>query len=195
MELGIDVHGRHGSALLNAAAEGFGVFAVEGFAVGDHFVKQRTEAEDVGAGVERLSLDLLGRHVVLDRRRLGRFRREFADAGKAEAEDANGAIPPAHNFGGLQAVVKNVLRVGVIEGAAHLAADIEQVPDGKTFFIGQHGGDAIALDVFHCAAELAVDFSGAEDGREIGVGEDFCGLDLIAETFSSAAAWDPKAES
>jgi hypothetical protein len=57
--------------------------------------------------------------------------------------------------------VNEAVLLGVIEAAAQLAADIEQVPDGKSFFARQHGSDAVALDVLHGGAELAVDFRSA----------------------------------
>ncbi len=52
----------------------------------------------------------------------------------------------------------------MIEAAADLPSDIEQVPDGESFFASEHGGNAVALDVFHGGAELAVDFSRSENG-------------------------------
>ena len=67
--------------------------------------------------------------------------------------------------------MKDVVLVGVIECLANLAADVEQVPDGEAFLARQHGGNAVALDVFHGGAELAVDFSRAVDQRDVGTAE------------------------
>ena len=82
----------------------------------------------------------------------------------------------------------------MIEAAADLPSDIEQVPDGKSFFAGQHGGDAVALDVFHGGAELAVDFSRAGNGVRL---EWLSTLVVSASSsrhFCSSAARSPKAD-
>ena len=79
--------------------------------------------------------------------------------------------------------MKYLVGAGVIEAAAHLPADIEQVPNGKSFLIREHGRDAIALYVFHRGAELAIDFSRTKNGREVGVAQDLGGLCLFEEAF------------
>src|ERR1700693_3808725 len=71
----------------------------------------------------------------------------------------------------------------MIEAAAHLPANIEKIPDGETFFAGEHGGDAVALDVIHGGAELPIDFSGAGNGGEVRVAERFGGLRFFEEAF------------
>ncbi len=49
----------------------------------------------------------------------------------------------------------NVVRVSVIETLTGLTHNVLQVPDGKPFFAGQHGGDAVALNVLFGGAALA----------------------------------------
>ena len=41
----------------------------------------------------------------------------------------------------------NVVRVRVIETLTSLAHNVLQVPDGKTFFAGQHGGESITWEL------------------------------------------------
>ena len=106
------------------------------------------------------------------------LRGKFSHAGNAEAKNSDRAIPAAHDFCRLEAIVKNLVGVSVIEAATNLTPDIEQVPDGKSFFAGQHSSDAVALDVFHGGAEPAINFSGAVHGREVGIAEDLGGLGL-----------------
>ena len=71
----------------------------------------------------------------------------------------------------------------MIERAAHLPANIKQVPDREAFLASQHGGYAIALDVFHGGAELAVDYACAVNDREIGIAQDFRGFRFLQEAF------------
>jgi hypothetical protein len=169
VQLGIHVHRRHGSAFENALVQRFDIFAIERLAIRHHFVKQCAEAEQIGAGVDRFSANLLRRHVMENRWNARHLRREFADARYAEPENSYRAIPTAHYFCGFKAVMKNFMRVRVIEAAANLAADVEQIPNGKPLFVRQHGGDAVALDVFHGGAELAVDLARAENWSDVGI--------------------------
>src|ERR1039458_6126353 len=119
----------------------------DGFTVSDHFVEHYAQTEEVGAGIDVFAAYLLRRHVLQDRWDAGHLRRKLAHAGDAESQNSDGAIPAAHDLGGLHTIVKNFVGVSVIEAAADLTADIEQIPDGKSFFAGEHGGDAVALDV------------------------------------------------
>src|SRR6202007_2266729 len=88
-----------------------------------------------------------------------------------------------HNFGGLQAEMKDILRSGVIKAAAHLSSYVEQIPDGKSFLAGQHGGDAVALDIFHRRTKLSVDLPGAVNGREVRVAQTLDGLVFFEQAF------------
>ena len=74
--------------------------------------------------------------------------------------------------------MKHAVLVRVIESLADLTADIEQIPDGEAFLARQHGLNAVALDVFHGGAELAVDFAGAIDQRDVGAAQIFSTLDF-----------------
>src|SRR5271166_5942620 len=47
----------------------------------------------------------------------------------------------------------------MLQPGTNLARNIKQVPDRKPFFARQHSGNAVALDVLHGRAELAVDFA------------------------------------
>jgi hypothetical protein len=60
-----------------------------------------------------------------------------------------------------------LVRTGVIEAAAQLPADVEQIPDRKSFFARQHGRNAVALHVLHGGAELTFDFAGAPNLGDI----------------------------
>src|ERR1700722_454127 len=107
---------------------------------------------------------------------------KFAYAGNPESQNSDGAIPAAHNFRRVKTIVKNALGMGMIETAAYLPSNIEQIPDGKPFFAGQHSSHAVALDVLHGSVELAVDHSGAKNWREVGVTQDLSGFRLFQET-------------
>src|SRR5215472_14369393 len=68
------------------------------------------------------------------------------------------------------------------KAAAQLAADIEEVPDREAFFAGEHGGDAVALDVLHGGTELSFDFSGAINLGDIGTAENLAAFGLGQES-------------
>src|ERR1700692_1714933 len=64
-----------------------------------------------------------------------------------------------------------MLRGGVIQCRAHLARNIEQIPDGEALAARQHGSHAVALYVLHCRTELPVDFSSTENGNNVLAGQ------------------------
>ena len=182
MKLWIHVHRGHRSALENALPQRFGILAIECLTIGHHLVEHCAQTEEVRAGIDILTANLLRGHVLQDQRDTGHLSGKLAHAGDAESQNSYGSVPPAHDLGGLQTIVKYVVGVGVIEAAAHLPSDIEQVPNGKPFFARQHGGNAVALDIFHGGTELAFDFSRAGNRREVGVAQDLGGLCLFEET-------------
>src|ERR1019366_4201503 len=172
---------RHRSALEDALTQGFKILPIKGFTVGHHLVKYGAQTEEIRPGVDILAANLLRRHVLQDGRDAGPLRVKLAHAGDAVSQNSDGAVPAAHDLGGLQTIVKYLVGVSVIEAAAHLPADIEQMPDGKSFFAREHGSDAVALYVFHRGAELAVDFSRTVNGREVGVAQGLRVLCLFEE--------------
>src|SRR5580698_4920885 len=94
--------------------------------------------------------------------------RENARAGDTVTENSYRAIPAAHYLGRFQTVMHNILRDRIIEGAAQLPPDIEQIPNRESFFARQHSGNAVALHIFHGGAELAFEYSRAEDRCYVG---------------------------
>src|SRR6266403_151100 len=61
----------------------------------------------------------------------------------------------------------DVMRMGVVQSLTGLARDVLQVPDGKSLFAGQHGTNAIALDVLHGGTELPVNFFQTVKQRDV----------------------------
>ena len=55
----------------------------------------------------------------------------------------------------------------MVQSLAGLAHDVLQVPDGKTFFAGQHGSDAVALHILHGGATLGIDLFDADKLRDV----------------------------
>src|SRR4051812_38541651 len=82
---------------------------------------------------------------------------ERTHTGNSEAQEFDGSVPRDHDLGRFQAEVKDIVKVRVVEALTSLAHDVLQVPDGKSFFAGQHGGNAVALHVLLGGATLAVD--------------------------------------
>ena len=87
---------------------------------------------------------------------------ERPHAGNSEAQDFHRAIPRDHDLGRFETVVHNIVRVRVVETLTSLAHDVLQVPDGKPFFAGQHGGNAVALHVLFGGTALIFNYLHAE---------------------------------
>src|ERR1700730_4002438 len=68
-------------------------------------------------------------------------------------------------------MVSHPVRGGLLQAGANLACYVQQIPDGEAFFARQHGGNAVALDVLHRGAELAVNLAGAVEKDNILAGE------------------------
>src|SRR5689334_10841805 len=96
---------------------------------------------------------------------------KIADARNTEAQYLYGAVPSAHDLGWFKTVVELVLRCSVIQAATKLAPDVQQIPNGKSFFAREHCGDAVALYILHRRAELSVDFSSAVHIRDVRAAE------------------------
>src|SRR5713101_1508411 len=75
------------------------------------------------------------------------------------------------------------MRVSMVQALTGLAHNVLQVPDGKSFFAGQHGGDAVALHVFHGGAELAIDFFQAIKLRHVVTAERLGALGFLQNVF------------
>ena len=182
MDLWVELYRQVGNGLQDALAHRVDSRARKRFAISHHFIKHGAQAVEIRWGGNFFTANLLRRHVIKDRgdpvRCLGS---KVADAGNSEAENFYGAVPTAHDLGGLEAVVKDFVSVGVIQAAADLAADVEQVPDGKSFLAGQHGGDAVALDVLHGGTKLAFDFARAIDGSDVRTAEDLASLGFFEQ--------------
>src|SRR6202020_1245944 len=148
-QLGIYLKRRRRSSRENVLAQGFSIFTIESLLVRRHLVKHCAQAKEIGAAIDIFATHLLRRHVVQNRRNSGYLTGKLSQAGNAVSQNSDRAIPSAHDLGGVKAMVKNVVRAGVFKAAAHLPADIEQVPDRETLFAGKHGSYAIALNVFH----------------------------------------------
>src|SRR5258708_31839284 len=107
--------------------------------------------------------------------------RKPANARDTVSQNSDCAVPAAHNLSGLQAEMKHIVGLRMVKAAAHLPSNVEQIPDGKSLFAGEHGGDAIALDVFHGSAKLAVHFSRAIDRRNAGMAQSLYGFRLFQQ--------------
>src|ERR1700758_144266 len=57
--------------------------------------------------------------------------------------------------------------MSMIESQANLPADVQQVPDGKSFLPHQHGGNAVSLYVLHGGAQDLVDLTRTVELRDI----------------------------
>src|SRR3984957_4919985 len=125
------------------------------------------------------------------------LRRELTRARHAKSQDFNCTVPAAHDLRGLQAIVKYLMGMCVIEAAANLPSNVEQVPNRKPFLTGQHGANTVALHILHGGAELAFDFSRAKNRHNVGAADGLGALGLgeqcgfqIGGTFAEGAQTD-----
>src|SRR6267378_4469478 len=73
-------------------------------------------------------------------------------------------------------MVSHTLRGGLLQTGANLPRYVEQIPDGEAFFARQHSGNAVALDVLHGGAELAIDLASTVEKDNVLAGEIACAL-------------------
>src|SRR2546427_13033717 len=102
-------------SLQDVPAEGFRVASVKGLPVRRHFVKNCAQTEEIRPSVDRFTTHLLRRHVMQNRGNAPlNVLRKTPLAGQAESQDLYGPIPATHDLGRLQAVMKDLLRVGMV---------------------------------------------------------------------------------
>ena len=90
----------------------------------------------------------------------------------------NKAKPALQHF----AEIQSLDRPDLAERLRRLASNVFDVPDGKAFVARQHGGDAIALDVFQRCDELPFDLIHAEQLRNVVAAEHAGALRLLYQT-------------
>ena len=85
----------------------------EGLHAGEHLVEHEPEREDVGAMVERLAHDLLGRHVLRRAQQDAglRLHRRLVQARDAEVHDLHAPVGEHHDVAGLHVAVHDAALV------------------------------------------------------------------------------------
>ena len=105
-----------------------------------------------------------------------------AHAGNPKAQNLDRAVPLHHHLRGLKAVVHDFVYMRMIQSLTSLARDVLQVPNRKPLFARQHGGNAVALHIFHGGAQLTVDISCSVKQRNIVATERFAGFCFLVDT-------------
>ena len=100
-----------------------------GVDAGEHLVEHDAEREDVGAVVERLSRDLLGRHVArrAQQHARGRLHVRVAQPRDAEVHDLHAAVGEHHDVAGLHVAVDDAALVGRRERLGHARGDLHRL--------------------------------------------------------------------
>ena len=177
--------------------------AGEGVRAGGELEQQHPEGEDVGAEVDRLAADLLGRHVARraqHRPRRGELRGRrgaglrVAEAGQPEIDDLDAGVldagvPDADHVLGLQVAVQDVALVGGGEGASDGDGGVEEVGRGqrpRRQLLPQR----LARHVLADDAEGAVELLEGVDGGDAGVGQAGRGPRLAAQAPATALVPD-----
>jgi hypothetical protein len=105
------------------------MLAAEGLPVGEQLVREDSESEDVGAPVDRLSANLLGREVGRGAEgdsRLGQVGLGLKRLGDAEIHDLDGAVVEDAHVGGFHVAVddRGVVRIAQSVGDGHQDLDL-----------------------------------------------------------------------
>lgn len=161
---------------------GHGRLPLEGTAAGDHFVQQRAEAEDVGAGVYLAALGLFRGHVAdcaedgallglrLQRARRLIFanRRDLGELGQPEVEHFDQAVFGHHHVAGLQVAMDNAGRMRRRQRVGNLHRTFQRLVELHPPARG-HLIERLAGDVLHGYEVDAVRLVNVVDGDDVRV--------------------------
>jgi hypothetical protein len=145
---------------------------LEGLVAGEELVHHGADREDVGALVDPLAPDLLGRHVVRrahDRPRLGHL--GGAEPGQAEVHDLHRARGQQVDVRGLEVAVDDALGVGVGEAVADLLDHRELVLEPREGPARDDVLEVRALEQLHHEIDEPLLFVELEDGDDVAVVE------------------------
>ena len=163
---------------------------------GDHLVQQGAEREDVAASVERLAVDLFGRHVwqgagnraSADERRRRRTSSVAARCPLGEPEvEQRGAGGSQHHVAGLEIAMHEAVLVRVSERVGRLRRDLDRVVRGNRPS-GQAAGQRFAFHQFHDEVIEAAVVAHVEDAADVRVVEARDRLRLAMEQLAPLVA-------
>ncbi len=162
MNPGIHRRRAAGHLILNLAYQRNRIRGIESLPASHHLVEDRAQGKQVRTQVDGFAPNLFGRAVGHEpAQAFSRFRCDKAHVGDAIAQDLHHPVPLHHDLGRLQRTMGHALRGSLLQTGANLPRNVEQIPDGEAFLARQHGSHAVALDVLHGRAELAVNLTGA----------------------------------
>ena len=165
--------------------------AVEGFFAGQGFVKDAAEGIEVGAFIDGLASELLGRHVVDGAEDgaadvLGLFAGFESDACEAEVDDLglHATAGEAFDFDvfGFDVAVENVALVSCQQAFQGLIGEFFEVVvrEGAAC---DDVGEVLTFEQFHDDEEALLVAGDIEDGDNVGIAEAGEGIGFLAEFF------------
>ena len=162
LNLGIQRGGCRRHLIRNLSGQFDWIGGVKRFAVGHHLVQHRAPGKQIRAQIDCISAHLFRRRVGQQpSQAVAGLGGDQAHGGDAVAENLDQPIPLHHDFRRFQRSVRHALGPGCVQTRAHLARDIQKIPDRKAFLAREHRRNAVSLDVLHRGTELALDFTGA----------------------------------
>ena len=158
--------------------------ALERDSPGRHLVKDDAERVDVGAGVDRLALDLLRAHV---------FRGPDHDprpgdalplerAGDTEIHDVDAAALVDHDVLRLEVAVDDAVAVGLGQAPGDLQGDRHGPAGRQLSDLADEALEVLAVDIFHGDVGRALRPADVEHAADILVDDRAGRLELVAET-------------
>ena len=144
---------------------------------GDELVEQRTEREEIGAVVDTLPAELLGRHVVGGAHRHPRVgeRRLLRIVGDAEVGDLYLASAAQQHVVGFEVTVHEPARVQLLEAVCDLERDERRDPRWERSHLLERTGRVEPVDVLAGDVGLAAPREAIVDAHHIRVVDRGCG--------------------
>jgi hypothetical protein len=181
----VDVAQRLRLVLQHAIEHGVQRVGVEGFAVGEQFVEDGAEGEDVGAGVGFLPFDLLGRHVVRraeDHARAGHV--GLLHACEAEVVDLHLPVGEEKDVCRLEIAMDDAALVREGDGLADLLHDAQAGVELGQAVRGDDAFEVVAVEQLHGHEEAPVVLAEIVHDDDVRMGEPRGGLRLAQKALA-----------
>ena len=134
-----------------------------------HFVKNDAKAEQIGAGVELQSFNLLRRHVVRSAQHLAAVSHAANGLRDAKIHDLRHILARDHDVGWLDIAMNHVALARVVKPSCHLLCDFYNLIAGKNALLSHERLQRLAFQILHRDVEQSIDFIRIVDRDDVGM--------------------------